>query len=355
MVGSLKEQAFDYPLLKDFYARSETLRNDFKDLGLSDVYSVLGFYRMGKKELMAFTEGADVNTDDRAKLEYSAPKNLRRTTSTLNQKIMEPFLVNAPWLNSNTLIVSESQKHFYLAQSYQGSGWTQRALGEVDKAIQLNPSNADSYLLRTKLLLKQDKSADAATAALTALKLSPQTVPAMIEISEDFYLREAKAVFGKMIELGTQEIVPYLQMGNIAFHYQDLDEVEKWLQQAGKIKADHPGVLLAWGRLMLARDKLEEARKSLEQSREKGEDSGTLHGTLGDVYFKLKLWDKAIDSYERAFKVRRGEIHWRRSMGIALAHLGKKKEAEQRFREVLALTPDDGEAWKELDKLGARY
>lgn len=355
MVGSLKEQAFDYQLLKDFYNKSKKLRADFKDLELSDIYSVLGFYRMGKKELMAFTEGVDVNTDDGAQLEYSAPKNLRRTTSTLNQKIMEPFLVNAPWLNSTTIAAPESLKHYYLAQSYQASERTQRALEELDKAIRLNPSNPDFYVLRTKLLLKQDKSADAAIAALTALKLSPQTIPAMIQISEDFYLRDAKAVFGKMIELGTQEILPYLQMGNIGFHYQDLDEVEKWLEQAKKIKADHPGVLLAWGRLMLARDRLEKAREFLEQAREKGEDSGTLHGTLGDVYFKLKLWDKAIESYERAFKIRRGEIDWRRSMGIALAHIEKKKEAEQKFREVLAITPDDVEAWQELRKLGWRY
>ncbi len=355
MVGSLKEQAFDYRFLKDFYTKNEKLKADFKELGLSDIYSVLGFYRMGKKELTAFTEGADLNTDDGAQLEYSAPKNLRRTTSTLNQKIMEPFFVNAPWLNSNTALVPESLHHFYLAQSYQGSELTKRALEEVNKAIQLNPSNPDFYVLKTKLYLKQEKSADAATAALTALKLSPQTIPAILKISEDFYLREAKAVYGKMIELGTREILPYLQMGNIAFHYQDLDEVEKWLEQAKKIKADHPDVLLAWGRLMLARDKLEKAKEFLEQSREKGEYSGTLHGTLGDVYFKLKLWDKAIDSYGRAFKIRQGEVDWRRSMGIALANLGKKKEAEEKFREVLGLTSNDAEAWQELHKLGARY
>ncbi len=355
MVGSFKEQVIDYRLLKEFYAKNEKLRTDFKDLELFDIYSVLGFYRMGKKELMAFTEGAEVNTDDGAQLEYSAPKSLRRLTAKLNWKIMEPFLVNAPWLNSNTATVPESLQHFYLAQSYQGSGLKIRAMEEVDKAIQLDPSNPDFYVLKTKLLLKQEKSADAATTAIAALKLSLQTIPAILQMSEDFYLKDAKAVYSKMIELGTRDLVPYLRMGNIAFYYRDLDEAEKWFDKAKKIKADHLSVLLAWGRLMLARDDLQKAKDFLEQSREKGENSGTLHGALGDVYFKLKLWDKAIDSYKRAFKIRQGEVDWRRSMGIALAHIGKKKEAEQKFREVLALTPEDAEAWRELHKLKAHY
>ncbi len=355
MVGSLKEQVFDYRVLKDFFTKNDKLRADFKALGLSDIYSVFGFYRMGKKELMAFTEGADVNTDDGAQLEYSAPKNLRRATSTLNQKIMEPFMVSAPWFYSDTTSIPESLKHFYLAQSYDGSERNQRALKELDKAIQLNPTNPDFYVLKTKLYLKQDKSADAATAALTALKLFPGTIQAILEVSGNFYLREGKIVCGKMIELGTREMNPYLQMVNIAFHYEDLDEVEKWLKHAKKIKPDDPEALLDWGRLMLARGELQKAREYLEQSREKGENSGTLHAALGDVYLKLELWDKAINSYERAFKIRQGEVSWRRSLGIAFGHLGKKKEAEQKFREVLAFTPNDAEAWQELHKLGVRY
>ncbi len=41
--------------------------------------------------------------------------------------------------------------------------------------------------------------------------------------------------------------------------------------------------------------------------------------------------------------------------GSALAESGRKKEAEQKFREVLALSHDDAEAWKELEKLGVPY
>src|SRR3972149_585332 len=50
ILGSKKEQVFRYPLLKDIFSKNKTLRGDFRDLGLSDIYAVLGFYRMGRKE-----------------------------------------------------------------------------------------------------------------------------------------------------------------------------------------------------------------------------------------------------------------------------------------------------------------
>jgi Tetratricopeptide repeat. len=43
------------------------------------------------------------------------------------------------------------------------------------------------------------------------------------------------------------------------------------------------------------------------------------------------------------------------ALGQAYAKLGKVREAEQKYREVLALSPDDASAWKSLEALGKRY
>jgi len=102
LVGSKKEQVFDYTTLNEVYSKNQTLQEDFKDLGLTDIYGVLSFYRMGRKELMAFSKGAGVNTDDGAQLEYSAPKNVGYDTVDDNREQMEPFIVKAPWLVSES-------------------------------------------------------------------------------------------------------------------------------------------------------------------------------------------------------------------------------------------------------------
>lgn len=355
LLGSRREQVFRYPVLKQLVAKNGALKADLREMGLTDIYGILGFYRMGKKEVLAFVEGADINTDDGAQLEFSAPKNVRRTTSELNRKLMEPFLVEAPWLDSDAAGLSQPLRHYYLAEAYAANDWYSRAMAEVDKAIQLDPKNVDFYLLKTKVLLEQDNSRDAAASAVRALELSSKAVKPVLAMSQEFYLTEAQIVYSKIVKMGRKEILPYLGLGNIALHQNDFKEAEKWFEEARRIQPDHPAVLLAFGRLLAAQGEFEKAKAFLERSKELGEDSATLFGALADVDLKLKQWEGAAQAYTQALKLSRKNPGWRRSLGMALAMMGKIKDAEVKFREVLALNSDDAEAWKALQSLGKRY
>src|SRR5262245_17409835 len=96
LLGSKKEQVFNYAAVKEVYENNPMLRSDLDYLGLSDVYAVQGFYRMNRDAFLAFSKGASINTDDGAQLEFSAPKNLRGTTTELNRKLMTPHLIESP-------------------------------------------------------------------------------------------------------------------------------------------------------------------------------------------------------------------------------------------------------------------
>ncbi|MBI2539679.1 MAG: fused MFS/spermidine synthase [Deltaproteobacteria bacterium] len=306
MLGSKKEQVFRYPMLQELFSKNQTLREDFQE-------------------------------------------------ADLNRKLMEPFLVSAPWLNSGSIKIPAAMRHYYLAQAHEANVWNDQALEEINRAIRLDPSKADFYVLKTKVLLAEEKSGEAATAALAALARSRQTIGPILRASEEFYLPEAKLVYSRTIQMGTQEIIPYLGLGNIDLHARDFKGAEKWFSAARRLRPEHPAVLLAWGRLTLARGEAEKAREFLEGSKQKGEDSGTLYGALGDTYVKLARWEDAADSYARAVKYRKKNNEWRRALGVALAKTGKVREAEEKFREVLAFSSADAEAWHELRKLGKRY
>jgi len=366
LVGSKREQVFDYNTLKRIYEQNPTLKSDLDYLNLSDVYAVQGFYRMNRDGFLAFSKGADINTDDGAELEFSAPKNLRRPTTDLNRKLMTPHLIEAPWLKVRPLPVSEAAHHYYLAESYRASVSNSRALSELEQAIRLDPKNPKFYLLQARIYLEQDKSVEGSQAVLAALKLDPTATPEVLGMSDEFYLPEAKLVYAKVIDMGTKEVLPYLGLGNIAMHGGDLKEAEKWFTEARTVQAEHPAVLLAWGRLIAAkaqREKdptqvkrsLEEAEALLERSKAKGEDSATLHAELAEVYSKLSKWEKAAESYGEALRLRRRRNDWRLSLGRAYAKLGKVREAERRYREVLAFSPDDADAWRGLQELGKKY
>jgi predicted membrane-bound spermidine synthase/Tfp pilus assembly protein PilF len=367
LVGSKQEHRFDYGAVKKIYGNNPMLRSDLDYLGLSDVYAVQGFYRMGKENLLEFSKGADINTDDGAELEFSAPKSLRRATTELNRKLMSPYLVDSPpWLKTKPLPVPEAMHHYYMAQSYVASVAHNRALKELGQAVRLDPTNPKFYVLQTKVLLDQDKSPEAAKTAFAAMERSRDTISDILGLSDEFYLPEAKAVYAKAIELGSREVLPYLGLGNIAIHSGDLTEAEKWFARARELQAEHPAVLLAMGRLALAKGNREkdkeaatnlfqEARELLEKSKAKGEESATLHAESGEVYGKLGAWDKASDSYEEALRMRRRRNDWRRSLGEAYAKQGKVSKAEQKYREVLALSADDEQAFYGLQALGKRY
>ncbi|HEY2989845.1 MAG TPA: fused MFS/spermidine synthase [Candidatus Binatia bacterium] len=354
MVGSTQEQVFRYPQLKEIFAKNQALKKDFEELGLSDPYAVLGFYRMGREGALAFSAGATLNTDDGAQLEFSAPKSLGRATSELNRKLMSPYLSDAPWLKSSAG-VPEALGHYYLAQAHEANDWHSRALAEIERAIELDPKDADFYVLKTKILLEAEKSGEAAKAALMALARSRETLRPILALSGDFYLSEAQMIYAKAIEMGSNDVVPYINLGKIALYHNELPEAEKWVEQARRMQPDHKAVLLTWGRLMLARGETEKARELLERAKEKGEDSDALYSALADTYRKLELWQEAADASRRALKFRRSNVEWRRNLGIALAKLGRVKEAEQKFREVLSISSDDSDAWQELKKLGKRY
>jgi predicted membrane-bound spermidine synthase/tetratricopeptide (TPR) repeat protein len=356
LVGSKRPQVFDYAAVKKIYDKNETLRSDLDYLGLSDVYAVQGFYRMNRDGFLAFSKGADINTDDGAQLEFSAPKNLRRATTELNRRLMAPYLIDSPpWLKSQPLPVPEAMHHFYMAESYVASVSPNRALSELEQAIRLDPTNPKFYLLQMKIFLDQDKSSEGAKAAFAALERSRGTIPDVLAMSEEFYLPDAKAVYSKIIQMGTREVLPYLGLGNIALHSGDLKAAEKWFEDARKLQPEHPAVLMAWGRLMAAQGHAREARDLLEKSKAKGEDSATIHAELGAVYTKLGMWEKAADSYQEALRMRRRRNDWRFSLGQAYGQLGKLRDAERKYREVLAFSPDDAEAWKALEQIGRRY
>jgi spermidine synthase len=356
LVGSKREQVFDYPAVKKIYDSHAMLRSDLDYLGLSDVYAVQGFYRMNREGFQTFSKGADINTDDGAQLEFSAPKNLRRPTSELNRKLMTPYLLDSPpWLRDKPLLVPEALHHYYMAQSYVASVSLDRALKELEQALRLDPKNPKFYLLKLKILLDQDKSSEGAKAALAALALDPTSASDVLALSDDFYLPDAKVVYGKVIEMGNREVLPYLGLGNIALHSDDLKEAEKWFEQARALQPDHPAVLLAWGRLMNAKGQAREAKELLERSNAKGEDSSTIYSELGSVYSKLRMWDKAADAYKQALRMRRRRNDWRLALGNAYAQLGRMREAERKYREVLAFSPDDTDAWKALEAIGKKY
>jgi tetratricopeptide (TPR) repeat protein len=118
---------------------------------------------------------------------------------------------------------------------------------------------------------------------------------------------------------------------------------------------EHNGVFFARGKLELAKGNPSAAVEWLERAQKRGEESAGLFSSLGEAYGQLKQWDKAAAVYPRALRQHRRNTEWRLAYARALEELGRVKEAEEKYREVLALDPNLGDGWRGLRRLGKRF
>ena len=166
LIGSKQEHGFDYAAVKKIYDNNSMLRSDLEYLGLSDVYAVQGFYRMGKENLLDFSKGAEINTDDGAQLEFSAPKNLRRATTELNRQMMAPYIVDSPpWLKNKSLPVPGGDASFLYGAILRGERCPQSGFERVgasdpfgsDESKVLSSCKRKFFWIKTRALRRQSR------------------------------------------------------------------------------------------------------------------------------------------------------------------------------------------------------
>ena len=75
LVGSMKPLPLDIDLLERAF-RDPSTRAEARRGGLNSPHDVLAYLLLGPEELESFTAGTPVNTDDNARIEFAAPRDL---------------------------------------------------------------------------------------------------------------------------------------------------------------------------------------------------------------------------------------------------------------------------------------
>jgi spermidine synthase len=355
LLGAATPLSFDYRSARQSFAANPIIRSDFLSLGLTDPYALRGFYRMGKKELLNFAEDAEINTDDNVRLEFSAPRSLGKNTSELNRGLMRSHWVMPNWEPFRDQI-SQAQHHYFLAQAYFANGAYQQALAETASAIGLDVNNPGYLIMQSRILASMDRSEEAFELAKRALELRPSENHAeILALSDHFFTRHAAVIYKRIIEAGAKELLPYTGLANIALHAKDIKQASHWLARGAEINANHPAVLVTGGKLQSARGNFSRAIALFEDARKSGEDSAALFSELGEAYSQTQQWDKAAAAYETALRRHRKNTAWRLAWARALHHAGKHRQAEEKYRELLAMNPELAEAWRGLRALRKRF
>jgi spermidine synthase len=91
LIGTAEDTPIDLARVKARYAANEALRVDFARSGVIYWPGMLGFFILGGDDVGRFADGAALNTDDRLRLEFTAPRGLYLDTSAENFSILRSF------------------------------------------------------------------------------------------------------------------------------------------------------------------------------------------------------------------------------------------------------------------------
>jgi len=269
-----------------------------------------------------------------------------------------------------------------LGNSYNEVGDTEQAMLALERAVEINPTLAESRMNLGNIYLKKDRINDAIDEYEAALEIDPGNAKThnglgnaytkrgrlndaisqymrSVELEPDFteaYKNLANAYceqekFGQAVAQLKQAIIlepedPNLhkQLGDV---YSRMGDYEKGISQYKKsleIKRNfaeaHYGLALCYNKLNLIDDEIQAYKKALAIK----PDMAAALVSLGNVYFKRQDYDTAIEQYKKAVQITPNDSTIHYNLGAAYSNEGQYEQAVAEYRKAVEIDPKMGDA-----------
>lgn len=261
------------------------------------------------------------------------------------------------------------------------TGDTEKALADLDRAVELLPDEANPLRQRGQAYLKAGKFEQALADFNAALQKEPRHLPTL-ESKIDALLElkrydEALKVCDEIDQIAPSSAEPLFHRARIfavqkqfekaldllnkaaekepknpvilmirAAVFQELkknEEALKDINAALKLRPGNPALLKLRAALLAGSGKFSEAIADLEQVRQtqSPEDEITLNLQLGLLYSAQKYYGKAIEHFSKVLEVEPKNVAALRGRADAYLSVGKQAEAIKDYEKALEVDPND--------------
>ncbi len=216
------------------------------------------------------------------------------------------------------------EAYYNAGVSYQMCADMDKAKGQYEKALKLNPSHAPSLANMGEIVLRGGNQSRAEEYFNAAVKADAQITAARNNLAWLIYEKmrrdpaglskyetEALGHLQRVLAVDNDNVVAYTVMALI------------FMEGSEKNK-----------------NRLDVANLLLERGKEKKEDYAPLHNAKGLLALRKADIAKALKGFERAAELDKKMIEPRINLGQIVLSFRKYDDAEKYFREVLALKPD---------------
>lgn len=306
------------------------------------------------------------------------------TDTTESEKTVEFRAVN------NLLKQDINNTSLYLKRSklYLKYGDLVSAVDDIDRAIKIDSTQPEYYLLKAELLKSQDKLIESKQVLDKCMFLDNDNVPARIELGWlalitrdysqaikyadaalklDVYNAEAYYLKGMVFEEQLDTVLAissyktaveqendfydgYIHLGLLHF-YIDLDLAKGYLKNALRIQPKSMEALYAYAMCSQYNEEYNEAIETyheilkIEEYREPYFNLGYIHQEY------LKVYDVAIDYYSQAIAIEPTYLEAYYNRGLCYEQKDQYKLAEEDLRQALKLNPQYTEAALALERV----
>ena len=269
-----------------------------------------------------------------------------------------------------------------LGNSYNEVGDTEQAMLALERAVEINPTLAESRMNLGNIYLKKDRIEDAIHEYEAALEIDPGNAKThnglgnaytkrgwwndaisqymrSVELEPDFieayknlayaYCEQEK--FGQAAAQLKQAIIQepedpnlYKQLGDV---YSRMGDYEKGIFQYKKaleIKRNfaeaHYGLALCYNKLDLFDDEIQAYKRALAIK----PDMTAALANLGNAYFKKQNYDAAIEQYKKAVQITPNDSTIHYNLGAAYSNKGQYEQAVAEYRKAVEIDPKMGDA-----------
>ena len=357
LIGTKWPQRLRYADLRAALQGRSVAQKDLRELGFEDAYSVLAMYLMPKSAIVRMADRAQVNLDDIPRLEFSAPRNLGRDTTTLNTRLTKSFAVRPAVEDADPEQDRTGRLALLLAYGFRATRDRDRALEWVGRALRLTPGDPEARLLHARLLAEDGRPVTAAEELQKVLAGPSPFLEEAAGVAKSLEADDAVAILRQIRKRIPSSGEVRLALAEALYQAGENRQAEKEYRDLLRDDPTDRRVLFGLGRVLLAQKLYPEALEAFQGAAKQGESSGEFHADLGETLMWLGRYQEAAKACRQALRSNVESVARRLNLAISLAQLGPAHapEAEQRLREVLAMDSANTRAWEELQKLGKQF
>ena len=360
LIGSRHPLTLDVARL-DAGLRRPSVAKDLARTGVKHLHDLLGRFVLGGDELRAFVQGAPINTDDNALIEFDAPRTMHQPATTdsnlaalrqAGRGALVRYLTHTPERKPDL-----ARLLLGVARSAREQAWAEQALDLAQHSIAASDAVPARRFLAS-LYADQGQTNEAMAQWRKALELDPDDTAALAELAAALIdlrqLDDADAALQKLLALDASHMRGRYLKGLLLWERGQVEQAGREFRLAQRqsgAAALIPRVYYMIGLVLKREGRLAEAANNMARYLERVPNDVDARLDLGAVYYALGRRADAVEQWQHgvhATHARSGALVKRGRTALAA---GQDKLAEECLRAAIDMDRLNLDSYVELGRL----